>query len=147
VILTMRVITSCLLAAFATLATAAATTVASADVTAKISLDDQVMKVYIDNKLAHSWEVSSGRGGHNTPTGNYRPTRLSIDHRSSQYDDAPMPHSVFFRGGYAIHGTDATRALGNRASHGCIRLSRGNARKFYSLVENHGFGSTRIVIN
>ncbi len=67
-------------------------------------------------------------------------------HYSSKYHNSPMPHSIFFRGGYAIHGTNAVSRLGRRASHGCVRLHRANARRLYNLVRKYGKGRTRIVI-
>jgi lipoprotein-anchoring transpeptidase ErfK/SrfK len=65
-------------------------------------------------------------------------------HYSRKYDNAPMPHSVFFHYGYAIHATDAVKALGRPASHGCVRLSPANASKLFALVKQHGSGRTRI---
>ncbi len=117
---------------------------ALAGIVAKVDLGDQVMNVYVDGKLKHSWSIASGRRGYETPTGRYRPTRLEREWYSRQYDDAPMPYSVFFSGGYAIHG--GYGRVGRPASHGCIRLNTGNAATFYKLVEGHGAGSTRIEI-
>jgi lipoprotein-anchoring transpeptidase ErfK/SrfK len=65
---------------------------------------------------------------------------------SRKYDMTPMPYSVFFRGGYAIHGTNYVKRLGRPASHGCVRLATGNAKRFYDLVRAHGAGNTRIVL-
>ena len=117
---------------------------AQAGLVAKVDIGDQSMDVFVDGKLRHSWPVSSGRRGHETPSGSYRPQRLEREWFSRQYDDAPMPYAVFFKGGYAIHGGHAR--VGGPASHGCIRLTTGNAAKFYGLVSSHGAGSTKIVI-
>lgn len=117
---------------------------ASATVVAKVDLAEQQMEVYVDGKLRHSWPISSGRRGYETPTGSYRPQRLEKEWYSRQYDDAPMPYSVFFRGGYAIHG--GHRRVGGPASHGCIRLTTGNAATFYKLVSSRSSSKTRIVI-
>ena len=57
-----------------------------------------------------------------------------------------MPHSIFFRGGYAIHGSNATGALGRPASHGCVRLSPANAARLYQIVQNEG-GNISITLN
>ena len=119
-------------------------TQAHAGLVAKIDIGEQRMEVFVDGKLKHSWAISSGRRGYETPTGAFRPQRLEREWYSRQYDDAPMPYSVFFRGGYAIHGGHSR--VGGPASHGCIRLTTGNAAKFYKLVSDHGAGSTRIVI-
>ena len=67
--------------------------------------------------------------------------------RMAVSDDAPMPHSIFFTyRGHAIHGSYQTRSRGRAVSHGCVRLSPGNAAKLYSLVTREGMGNTRITI-
>lgn len=117
---------------------------ARAAITAKIDIGSQTMQVFVDGKLRHSWTVSTGRRGHETPTGTYRPQRLERDWHSRKYD-APMPHSVFFSGGYAIHGS--YDRVGGPASRGCVRLSPGNAARFYDLVASRGARNTRIEID
>ena len=97
-------------------------------------------------RVIYSWPVSTARQGYITPRGNYRPTRLHRMWYSRKYDMSPMPYSVFFRGGYAIHGTNAVKRLGTPASHGCVRLHTANAATFYSLVKQVGPGNTRIVV-
>jgi len=113
---------------------------------AKINLSSQTMNVMVDGKLQHSWKISSGAKGHHTPTGSYKPYYMTSMHYSKKYDNAPMPHSVFFRGGYAVHATGSVRRLGSPASHGCVRLSPGNARKFFKLVQRYKKTGTRIKI-
>ena len=122
-------------------------TTASAGVVAKISIASQTMNVYVDGDLAYTWPVSTARRGYHTPRGSFRAQWLDPMHLSSKYENAPMPHSVFFLGGFAIHGSYETRFLGHPASHGCVRLAPGDAATFYSLVEDSGRASTRIVIN
>ena len=112
-----------------------------------VDVGGQNMQVYVDGKLAHRWSISTGRDGYDTPGGTYRPQRLEREYYSKKYDNAPMPHAIFFSGGYAIHGTNDTRRLGRTASHGCIRLAPGNAARLFSLVQDHGAGRTRIVID
>jgi lipoprotein-anchoring transpeptidase ErfK/SrfK len=85
-----------------------------------------------------SWPVSTARAGYVTPRGYYSAKSLQRIHYSRKYDMSPMPHSIFFRGGYAIHGSYATGALGRPASHGCIRLAPGNAALLYRLVRAEG---------
>ena len=119
--------------------------VANAGLLAKVDLSEQEMHIYVDGKLKHSWSIASGRRGYETPTGSYRPQRLEREWYSRQYDDAPMPYSVFFSGGYAIHG--GYGRMGRPASHGCIRLTTGNAARFFELVNTHGARNTRIVID
>jgi lipoprotein-anchoring transpeptidase ErfK/SrfK len=119
---------------------------ASASVTARISLSQQRMYVSVDGVPRYTWAVSTARKGYRTPVGSFRPQRLERMWYSRKYDMSPMPHSVFFRGGYAIHGTNYVKSLGRPASHGCVRLAPGNAAALYSLVRKHGMGGTRIVI-
>ena len=113
---------------------------------AQVSISRQRMQVLVDGRPAFAWKVSTGRKGYGTPKGLYRPTRLEEMWYSRKYDMSPMPYSVFFRGGYAIHGTNAVRHLGRPASHGCVRLLTANAATFYAMVKQAGFGNTRIVV-
>lgn len=119
---------------------------ASAKVVAHVSLSAQRVDVSVDGWPAYSWAVSTARRGYVTPIGSFRPYRTARMWYSRKYDMSPMPHSVFFRGGYAIHGTGYVRSLGRPASHGCIRLAPGAAARFYALVREYGFGNSRIVI-
>lgn len=119
---------------------------ALAGVVAQIDISQQRMKVLVNGKVAHSWPVSTARRGYRTPTGTFRPTRMHTMWYSRKYHMSPMPHSIFFHGGYAIHGTYSTKYLGRPASHGCIRLAPGNAKALYSLVRRYGSGNTKIVI-
>ena len=119
---------------------------ALAGVRVTTDLSSQTMVVRVNGVVRHRWRVSSGKKGYRTPTGTYRPGRMYREYYSRKYDNSPMPHSIFFRGGYAIHGTGYTRNLGRTASHGCIRLHPSNARKLYNLVRAHGKSNTRISI-
>jgi lipoprotein-anchoring transpeptidase ErfK/SrfK len=119
---------------------------AIAGVFVKIDRVSQVMDVYVNGYHRYSWAISTGRRGYATPAGIYRPTRLERVWHSRKYDWSPMPYSIFFRGGYAIHGTYETKHLGRRASHGCIRLAPHNASQLFSLVRSHGTSATRIQI-
>lgn len=116
-------------------------------VVANINLSTQRMTVTVNGKLLHTWAVSSGLPAYPTPRGRFTATWMSRMHYSKQYDDAPMPHSVFFKDGAAVHGTNATRQLGRPASHGCVRLAPGNAATFFSLVSRHGLTNTRVVVH
>jgi len=111
-----------------------------------IDLSQQKMFVYKGNNLLYTWLVSTARNGYVTPRGNYRPYHLEKMHYSKLYDNSPMPYSIFFKGGYAIHGTNSTKRLGRRASHGCVRLHPSNAKKLYQLVRSHGYKRTSIKI-
>ncbi len=118
----------------------------AAKVIAKIDLSSQRMHVYQNGRRIYSWKVSTGRGRYRTPTGSYRPTVMKRMHYSRKYNNAPMPFSIFFRGGYAIHGTNHVRRLGRPASHGCVRLHPRNAARLYQLVKRAGARNTRIRI-
>jgi lipoprotein-anchoring transpeptidase ErfK/SrfK len=119
-------------------------TQAHAGVTVQISNSAQRMRVYVDGGLAYAWPVSTARRGYRTPAGHYRVQRMERMWYSRKYDMSPMPYSLFFRGGYAIHGTYALRQLGRPASHGCVRLHPGNAAALYRLVQSRG--GARIVV-
>ncbi|MEG6508265.1 L,D-transpeptidase [Methyloligella sp. 2.7D] len=123
------------------------TTIAHAGVVAQVSLANQRMNVIVDGRQVHSWPVSTGVGRYHTPTGTFKPYFLSRHHRSSKYAGAPMPYSIFFYKGYAIHGSYEIKSLGRPASHGCVRLHPKNAAKLYSLVQTHGSGDTVIRIS
>ncbi len=120
--------------------------VAAPKVVARIDLSQQRMHVYVGGRHQYTWRVSTARRGYRTPIGSFRPKVLKRMHYSRKYHNSPMPHSVFFLGGYAIHGTGAISRLGRRASHGCIRLHPGNARRLYSLIRAYGKGNTRIQV-
>jgi lipoprotein-anchoring transpeptidase ErfK/SrfK len=105
----------------------------------------QELTVSVDGAPRYSWPVSTARMGYRTPNGTYRPQRLERMWHSRIYDWSPMPYSIFFNGGYAIHGTYETRSLGAPASHGCIRLAPANAAVLFSLVKAN-LGETRIVV-
>ena len=119
---------------------------AQANIAVRIDISSQTMSVSVNGWPYATWRVSTARSGYWTPRGAYRPFMLKRMHYSRKYDNSPMPHSIFFKGGYAIHGTGYVRSLGRPASHGCIRLAPGNAARLYSLVQRYGKGSTRIVI-
>ena len=115
----------------------AGTATAQALVRVQIDLSHQRMHV-TSNEGDYDWPISSARSGFSTPGGSYAPTHLELMHYSKKYHMSPMPHAIFFRGGYAIHGTYETGSLGRPASHGCVRLSPGNAARLYSMVQSEG---------
>jgi lipoprotein-anchoring transpeptidase ErfK/SrfK len=115
-------------------------------VVARIDISEQKMWVYVDQRLAYVWPVSTGRRGHATPTGQFHPGWMARNWHSRTYDWAPMPWSVFFNSGIAVHGTTAISRLGRPDSHGCVRLHPDNAKIFYRLVEQHGMADTLIAV-
>ncbi|MBL8585067.1 MAG: L,D-transpeptidase [Rhizobiaceae bacterium] len=118
----------------------------AASLVANISLSSQTMTVVQNGRIIHRWPVSTARRGYVTPRGSWQPTRMHRMWYSRKYDNSPMPYSVFYHGGYAIHGTNYVKRLGTPASHGCVRLHTANAATFYSLVQQAGRGNTRIVV-
>jgi lipoprotein-anchoring transpeptidase ErfK/SrfK len=120
---------------------------ARASVQVKVDVGAQTMTVYVAGQYSYLWPVSTGRRGYTTPSGSYRAKRLERTWYSTVYNGAPMPYAVFFRGGYAIHGTYDMKNLGRKASHGCVRLAPANAAKLFNLVSRYGLGNTRITIH
>ncbi|HEY3149851.1 MAG TPA: L,D-transpeptidase [Dongiaceae bacterium] len=120
---------------------------ADAGVVVHIDKSRQRMTVSVDGRPLHSWAVSTGRRGYGTPSGVYHPQFLARRWYSRKYYHSPMPYSIFFTRGYAIHGSYEISRLGGPASHGCVRLHPANAATLFGLVQRHGTGSTRIVIS
>lgn len=118
----------------------------ASDLSIVVDLSRQTMVVSVDGNPQYQWDVSTGKKGYRTPTGHYGPVRMYREYYSQKYDNAPMPYSIFFHGGYAIHGTSHQRALGSPASHGCVRLSTAHASVLYDLVKSLGADHTRIRI-
>jgi hypothetical protein len=118
---------------------------AKADVVVHVDKTSQRLSVSVDGKPLYEWPVSTARWGYNTPNGTYRPERLEKSWYSRKYDMSPMPHSIFFDGGYAIHGSYEVSHLGRPASHGCIRLSPSHAATLFALVQQHR-GETNILV-
>ena len=135
-----------IVALFALLFHSALSDRASAAVEARVQISMQRMVVYVDGSAVRAWTVSTGRRGFATPTGSYRAQATARMHYSRKYHNSPMPHSVFFTGGYAVHGTNEIARLGRPASHGCVRLHPAAAAELYALVREHGLDKSRIVI-
>ena len=105
----------------------------------KVDKSAQTLTVTRDGQTLHAWPVSTGKTGYATPSGSFTTFRMEAEHFSKEWDDAPMPHSVFFtKQGHAIHGSFDTKRLGSPASHGCVRLAPANAAKLFSLVQQEG---------
>jgi len=122
-------------------------TPAGAAVAVTIDKTTQRMMVAVDGSVRWVWPVSTGQLAYDTPNGKYTAFRMEADHFSKEWDDAPMPHSIFFSPkGHAIHGYLNTRRIGSPASHGCVRLEPANAAKLYALVEQQGLPNTKVVV-
>lgn len=121
-------------------------TPANATVFAQVDLSSQSMTLIHRGRIVAQWPVSTARDGKETPTGMWTAKWLARDHRSSLYNDARMPYSVFYDGDYAVHGTYETDRLGRPASAGCVRLDTQHAAVLFNLVREEGLGNTVIVV-
>lgn len=119
---------------------------ARAEVLVNISKSQQQLAVVVNGAEAYRWPVSTGRRGYATPSGVFHPVRLERHWYSHKYHNSPMPWSVFFHRGYAMHGTMEAYNLGHAASHGCVRLRPDHARTLFGLVKRAGSRNTRIVV-
>lgn len=120
---------------------------AKAAILVQIDRSAQRMEVIIDGAPRYSWTISTGRRSLPTPAGTYHPQSMAQRWFSRKYHNSPMPHSIFFHGGIAIHGTYETAYLGHPVSHGCVRLQPGNAAVLFDLVRQQGMGATTIVVH
>jgi lipoprotein-anchoring transpeptidase ErfK/SrfK len=119
---------------------------ALAGVEVTIHKPTQIMRVHVDGVETYVWDVSTAVRGYRTPAGTYKPYWLDKHHYSSIYDNAPMPYSIFFHGGYAIHGTTELSMLGRPASHGCVRLDPAHAAMLFRLIQERGMSATDIKV-
>ena len=124
-----------------------AVTPARAEVVVQIDKSSQRMAVSVDGVMRYDWPVSTGRSGFGTPSGVYHPQLMARRWFSRKYYNSPMPHAIFFYGGFAIHGTYELSRLGGPASHGCVRLHPSHAAELFALVERNGPRHTRIEIS
>jgi lipoprotein-anchoring transpeptidase ErfK/SrfK len=115
-------------------------------VVATIDVSSQSLNVAVNGWSYGTWAVSTARRGYSTPRGTFGVQRLAAVYYSKKYDNSPMPHSVFFYGGNAIHGSYHLRQLGSPASHGCVRLAPEHAEELFALVEKYGPKYTRIIV-
>jgi hypothetical protein len=124
-----------------------ATGAAQAKIAITVDKNAQQMTVAVDGVVRYQWPVSTGNPSHETPNGTFQTFRMEADHFSKEFDDAPMPHSIFFtKVGHAIHGTESESRLGTPVSHGCVRLSRDNAATLYALVQKDGVLNTSVTL-
>jgi L,D-transpeptidase catalytic domain len=140
----------CLCLALVALATLLAGAAAPADAKVVIAIDKsaQRMTVSVDGATRWVWPVSTGRRGHETPNGTHQAFRMEEDHYSKEWDDAPMPHSIFFtKRGHAIHGSYDIKRLGAAASAGCVRLHPNNAKQLFALVQERGVLNATVIIS
>jgi hypothetical protein len=120
---------------------------ASANILVTIDKSAQQMSVAVDGAQRYAWPVSTGRPGYDTPSGSFKPNRMDADHYSQEWDNAPMPHAIFFDlAGHAIHGFFDVKHLGRAVSHGCVRLSPDHAQTLFNLVKAEGMGETKVVV-
>ena len=119
---------------------------ALAKIVVLIDKPSQTMTVSVDGSVRYRWHVSTGATGFSTPAGTYKPFRMELMHYSREWDNAGMPHSIFFtKRGHSIHGSDHP-GLGTPVSHGCVRLTLTNATTLYDLVTAEGMGKTTVIV-
>jgi hypothetical protein len=120
---------------------------ASANILITIDKSNQQMSVAVDGAQRYVWPISTGRPGYDTPNGNFKPNRMDADHYSQEWDNAPMPHAIFFdMDGHAIHGFFDVKHLGSAVSHGCVRLSPAHAQTLFDMVKTQGMSETKVVV-
>ena len=143
----VRWLTSITAPLLAALVLVAASDAAGANILVSIDKATQRMSVSVDGVQRYDWPVSTGAPGYSTPTGSFRPFRMERDHFSQEWDNAPMPYSIFFTPlGHAIHGSYQTNRLGTAASHGCVRIAPANAAILFALVSAEGLSSTEVTV-
>jgi hypothetical protein len=121
--------------------------VARANIAIAIDKSTQQMTVAVDGAARYTWPVSTGRPGYDTPNGSFKPNRMDADHLSQEWDNAPMPHTIFFDlHGHAIHGFFDVKHLGLPVSHGCVRLSPDHAATLFDLVKTEGMANTSVTV-
>lgn len=135
-----------LTAVFAVVAMLGTVDLAHGDVLIKVNKATQRMTVSVDGAELYRWPVSTARHGYTTPDGAYHPIRIERKWFSRKYDNAPMPHAIFFKGGYAIHGSYEISKIGKPVSHGCVRLYPANAKTLFKLVKDASIYNTQVVI-
>ena len=107
----------------------------------------QKMTVLLDGVQRYDWPVSTGKAGYSTPSGSFTPLSMNKVWYSKEWDNAPMPHAIFFmKDGHAIHGSYEVKHLGKAVSHGCVRISPQNATTLYTLIEKTGLKNTQVVL-
>ena len=119
---------------------------AEANVLVRVDRATQTMEVAVDGASLYRWPVSTGRRGFGTRAGTFHPQRMAPRWFSTVYYNAPMPHAIFFHGGYAIHGSYDIARLGGPASHGCIRLHPSAAATLFGIIQREGMHNTTIVV-
>ena len=135
-------------AAFGALVLVTLAAPARAEIMVNIDKTTQSMTVAVDGTQRYVWPVSTGRPGYDTPNGTFRPNRMDADHLSQEWDNAPMPHAIFFdMNGHAIHGFFDVKHLGSPVSHGCVRIAPDHAATLFNLVSAEGMKATTVVVS
>ena len=124
----------------------AGATRAGAGVLVEVDRSSQTMTVTADDGQRYTWPVSTGRPGYGTPAGTFHPQMMARHWFSRVYYNSPMPYSIFFYYGFAIHGSYEIARIGRPASHGCIRLHPEDAAILFDLVQREGMRNTTIVV-
>ena len=92
------------------------------------------LTLFRNGHLVNAWLGRGGARNAQTRVGRYRVYYRDIDHRSSEYHNAPMPYAQFFSGGEAIHGSRYMVNPFKGHSHGCVNLYVEDARQLWKLT-------------
>lgn len=118
--------------------------------TVRLTVDLSAQRVTLESpELNKVFKTSTGLAPeHGTPGSGrcFAPDFMEEMHYSSLYNKAPMPNSIFFNGNIAMHATSAEQLLGQPASHGCVRLSKADAKTVYEVVKAHGKANASICV-
>ncbi len=99
----------------------------------EVILDEQRLIAWEDGQMVMTTLVSTGAQDTPTVRGVFRIYRKldSQRMRGRDYDLPDVPHVMYFKGGYAMHGTYWHNNFGQPMSHGCVNIPTGKAAWLY----------------
>lgn len=110
----------------------------------EVNLSKQRLIAWEGGRRVYSVPISSGKRSTPTRVGTFT---IQSKHRTARmrgrgYNVPNVPYTMYYSGGYAIHGAYWHNRFGTPVSHGCVNLPVGQARKLYSFA-SHG---TKVVV-
>lgn len=126
-----------------------------------INIAARRLHVYENGERTRTYTVAVGQRGHRTPTGRYAISRVvwnpwwhppNRGWARRKRVTPPGPNNpmgrvkMYFRNLYYIHGTPHRGSLGRAVSHGCVRMSNGDAIELARLVHRYGGGASTSTI-
>jgi lipoprotein-anchoring transpeptidase ErfK/SrfK len=106
----------------------------SSDRWIEVNVKTQRLVAWEGNTPVYAIVVSTGTEKHPTVTGTFaiadklRVTRMQGD----DYDVPDVPYTMYYHGGYAIHGAYWHRSFGTPVSHGCVNVAVDHARWLFN---------------